>query len=97
VDHVGRRPPVGGQSQRGDHHVGDGGRVLHRSQLDHARAQVGRLRGPVRHLERQPRLAHAAGTGQRDQAGVAQQVDDQLPVVVAADERRRHDRRREAW
>ena len=56
-----------GDPQHGRHRLGHRGRVSDRGQLDHPHA-VGEVVGqPVGNLQRQPRLAHPAGAGQRHQ------------------------------
>ena len=71
--------------------------VVERGELDEVRAVGEVRRGPVGELEREVRLADAAGPGQREQADVrvGEQLGGGREVVVAAEQRRR--RQRAAW
>ena len=87
VDDVlsGQRPHV---ERRGDG-VRHEPRIGQRGELDERRAvRVGRL-GGAGELEREPRLAGAAGPGERQQAGVAEQRAQLGELAPAADERAR--------
>ena len=63
------------------------GRVDHLGQRDEP-GPVGEGRcGPRGSLDRQPRLADAAGSDERDQAGVPEEIGDRRELVLAPDER----------
>ena len=75
------------QAQRGDHDVGDGRRTLDRCELDNACAEVEAIGRSAGDLECETGLADTTRAGERDQAGALEQLDDELGVVIAPDER----------
>ena len=83
-------PSVTTEAKRGHDGVGHGCRVRDARQLDEAGSEFGALCGAARDLEGETCLADAARAGEGDEAGVADELGDELHVVVAADERRRH-------
>ena len=83
-------PSVGTEAKRCHDGVGHGRRVRDASQLDEAGAEFGALCGAAGDLEGETCLADAARAGEGDEAGVADELGDELHVVVATDERRRH-------
>ena len=80
-----------GHADRGGDRRGDQVRLRERSEVDERRAvlEVGLQRGS--HLERHPRLARAAGAGEREQShvGAPQQRGGRSHLEAATDERRR--------
>ena len=88
-------PAVGTEAKRRHDGVGHGCRVRDAGQLDEAGSELGALCGAAGDLEGETCLADAARPGEGDEAGVADQLGDELHVVVAADERRRHEGRDE--
>ena len=89
--HVGqqrrRRSSVRSQAQRGDHDIGDGRRTLDRCELDHARTEIEAISRSAGDLDCETGLADTTRAGQRDEAGALEQLDDELGVVVAPNER----------
>jgi hypothetical protein len=75
--------PDAGPSQQREHGRRDPVRIRHGPQFHHPRLGV----EPGRHLDREPRLAHSAGAGQRHQPVVPQAVQHRGQIGVPADER----------
>ena len=73
------------EPDRGGGLAGDQCRVADRGQLDEPRALRVVPRGE---LQREPRLAAAAGAGEREQPGVAQQPSELRQLALAPDEAR---------
>ncbi|PPS87799.1 hypothetical protein BZZ08_02782 [Streptomyces sp. MH60] len=72
--------------ERGEHGVRDLSAVGQGRQLDEADVRRGDRRlAPARRLDREPGLAGAAGTGERDQACVGEQGRDAVQLRVPAD------------